>query len=722
MARDLCGIQVEASHAAGLPVTAPVPIPRPRSPWAMGLPAYRQLLAFLCSITSGSEGSCLPLVSGLRGSPVDRLDPGRATSPLHPSKMGIRVHLRRQCLPAAVALLVALTVVPIAPRVADASSDYVAACSARLRASPSISAVTLATIPTGAVVTATGTVRGDPWSTTCVTAVVGDTWYAVVAMNGVSVSSRYGVSVVYAATGLFRTADSQPTFYIEGIDVSRYQQTVDWPQVAGAGKRFAIMRATLGQDYLDPTYATNHAGARVAGLQVTAYHYATPSASPGDAVIEADWFAQNAALLPGDLVPALDLEQTGGLSATDLQAWVGAWLGETYARLGVRPMIYTSPNFWKNSMGNTTMFADQGYAVLWIAHWLVPSPSVPANNWGGRGWTFWQYDNCGSVPGIAGCVDLDRYNGTDLAPVTFNYSVAAPVVPPNPWPILTAIVPSAVAAGGGAMSLTLQGANFAPGISTAYWDGAPLPTTYVSPTELTAVVPAALVPGTAAVWVVSQPPGGGASSPLPVTITVPAAQLTVAPSTTAISWGQTVTVGVDVVGPGANRTVTLQRMQANEAQWADIATLTTDASGHATFGYRPRVNTQFRAVFAGAPDLGPGASPPVRVVVRQLILLRPANLGRVKNVPAGTRVTFTGTVRPVGPTLAPAKVTFQLWRRLGGHWVFVTKRDVYVDAGGRARFTWAFTSRGQWYVRAIANPTLTNANSSRSPLERYSVF
>ncbi len=636
--------------------------------------------------------------------------------------MGIRVHLHRPWLPAVVALLVALAVVPIAPRVTHASSDYVAACSARLRASPSLSAVTLATIPTGAVVTASGTVLGEPWSTTCVTAVAGDTWYAVVAMNGVSVSSRYGVAVVYAATGLFAPVVNPPTTYVEGIDVSRYQQTIDWPQVAGAGKRFAIMRATLGHDYLDPTYATNHAGARAAGMQVTAYHYATPSASPGDAVIEADWFAQNAALLPGDLVPALDLEQTGGLSATDLQAWVGAWLGETSARLGVRPMIYTSPNFWKNSMGNTTLFADQGYAVLWIAHWLVPSPSVPANNWGGRGWTFWQYDNCGSVPGISGCVDLDRFNGTDLAPVTFNYSVIAPVVPPNPWPILTAVAPSAVAAGGAAMSLTLQGANFAAGVSTAYWDGAPLPTTYVSPTELTAMIPAALAQGTVAVTVVNQPPGGGTSSPALVTVTVPAAQLTVTPSTTVVRWGQTVTVGVDVVGAGASRTVTLQRMHANEAQWADIATLTTDASGHAAFDYRPPVNAQFRAVFAGAPDLGPGASAPARVVVRQLILLRPSNAGQAKSISAGTRVTFTGTVRPVGPNLAPAKVTFEFWRRIGGRWVLVTKRSVVADASGRARFTWAFTSRGQWYVRAVADPTQTNANSSWSPPERYSVF
>jgi len=629
------------------------------------------------------------------------------------------MHLHRHW-PFVAALIVALVIVPLAPGPAHATSDYAATCSTRLRASPSLSATTLVTIPAGAVVTTNGAVPGDPWTATCGTTLSGSTWYEVVALNGVSVSARYGVSVAYAATGLFQPTVYLPSPYVEGIDVSQYQDWIDWPQVAAAGKRFVIMRATLGSTYLDPTYATNHAGARAVGLPVTAYHFATPSSAPGDATLEAAWFVQNAALLPGDLVPALDLEQTGGLSVTALQAWVATWLGEVQARLGVRPMIYTSPNFWANAMGNTTMFADQGYSILWVAHWLVPSPTVPAGNWGGRGWTFWQYDNCGSVPGISDCVDLNRYSGADLAPVTFNYSIVAPVLS-NPWPVLTAVTPATVEAGNGGLTITLQGANFASGISTAYWDGAPMPTTYVSPTQLTAVIPAVQAPGIATVTVVNQPPGGGTSTPLSVTVTAPAAQLTVTPSKAAISWGQAVTLAVGVDGSGANRTVKLQRMQANETQWSDIATLTTDASGHASFDYRPPVNTQFQAVFADVPDPGTGASPPVRVVVRQLILLRPTTAGQVRSIRAGTRITFTGTVRPVGPTLAPAKVTFGFWQRVDGRWVNVAKRDVYADASGRASWTWAFTSRGQWYVRAMANPTRTNANSYWSPVERFSV-
>jgi GH25 family lysozyme M1 (1,4-beta-N-acetylmuramidase) len=42
---------------------------------------------------------------------------------------------------------------------------------------------------------------------------------------------------------------------------------------------------------------------------------------------------------------------------------------------------------------------------------------VPADNWAGRGWTIWQHSKTGSVQGISGDVDLDRYSGTGLGPI-----------------------------------------------------------------------------------------------------------------------------------------------------------------------------------------------------------------------------------------------------------------------------------------------------------------
>jgi GH25 family lysozyme M1 (1,4-beta-N-acetylmuramidase) len=69
-------------------------------------------------------------------------------------------------------------------------------------------------------------------------------------------------------------------------------------------------------------------------------------------------------------------------------------------------------------MGNTQSLATGGYKMLWVAHWTTASsPTVPANNWAGNGWTFWQYTSSGTVAGISGRVDLDRYRRTDFTPV-----------------------------------------------------------------------------------------------------------------------------------------------------------------------------------------------------------------------------------------------------------------------------------------------------------------
>ncbi len=215
---------------------------------------------------------------------------------------------------------------------------------------------------------------------------------------------------------------------LEGLDVSRWQATIDWTQVKAAGKQFVVMKATQGTTYVDPMYATNRAGAMAVGIPMAAYHFADPDSTPNEAVLEADHYVAVAHLSTGNLLPALDLEQTGGLAPAALQVWVRSWLDEVTAKLGIRPMIYVSPNFWSTKMANNTSIALAGYKTLWIANWGVTSPTVPANNWSGYGYTFWQYTDCGHVAGITtGCVDLDRYNGTDLTPVTYNptFSVAA---------------------------------------------------------------------------------------------------------------------------------------------------------------------------------------------------------------------------------------------------------------------------------------------------------
>ncbi len=336
--------------------------------------------------------------------------------------------------------------------------NLAAACSGvNLRTGPSTTATAKARLAAGALVVATGTVTGTRWSATCgAAAATGTAWYQIASINGKTVKALYGVAVLYGAKGLFRaptdtasspvptpkptpaptaaptpapkptpaptpTATPAPT-WVEGIDVSHWQGTINWPLVAKAGKRFAFLKATdglitNGTMFVDTSYPANRAQARAAGIPVGAYHFARPDATPGDAIAEADHFVDTATPAKGDLLPVLDLETSGGLKVTDLQAWVQTFMDRVYQRSGVRGAIYVSPSFWSTYMGNTATLALSGYQVLWIAHWTTASqPTMPASNWAGEGWTFWQYTSSGTVPGISGNVDLDRYRYKDLAP------------------------------------------------------------------------------------------------------------------------------------------------------------------------------------------------------------------------------------------------------------------------------------------------------------------
>jgi lysozyme len=200
---------------------------------------------------------------------------------------------------------------------------------------------------------------------------------------------------------------------VPGIDVSMWQGDVDWTAVASTPTRFVIMRATRGNTYDDPRYAEYLAEASANGLVVGAYHRAKVGIGVGDAKDEADHFVEVAQNAAGDVLPALDIEEHNGLTVAQLTDWVRTWLARVYSRTGVRPMIYSSPHFWRTYLGDTTWFADHGYP-LWIAHWNVPSPMTPAGDWGGHGWTFWQWTSTGHISGIGTNVDRDRFNGTGL--------------------------------------------------------------------------------------------------------------------------------------------------------------------------------------------------------------------------------------------------------------------------------------------------------------------
>jgi GH25 family lysozyme M1 (1,4-beta-N-acetylmuramidase) len=202
-----------------------------------------------------------------------------------------------------------------------------------------------------------------------------------------------------------------------GLDVSHWQGTVNWTKVARAGRRFVFLKATDDVDYRDPTFVTNRAGARSNGLLVGAYHFARPDPSPGDARQEALFFVSVANPQPGDLLPVLDMETKKHLDQEEVTRWARAWVAEVRELTGVTPLVYTSPYGWLTRTGDTRLLARDG-APLWVAHWGVSSPTVPAGDWDGHGWVVWQHTSSGHVRGISGRVDLDRLAGHRLGRIT----------------------------------------------------------------------------------------------------------------------------------------------------------------------------------------------------------------------------------------------------------------------------------------------------------------
>jgi lysozyme len=194
---------------------------------------------------------------------------------------------------------------------------------------------------------------------------------------------------------------------LQGVDVSHYDGTIDWAQAKASGRVFGFVKATEGTGYTDPQFATNWAAMKQNGVVRSAYHFFHANMDP---MAEATHFLSVMGTLhPGDLPPTLDLEVTDGQSAATITANTIAWLDAVAAATGTKPILYTSPSFVSGTLGSPAGL--QNHAQLWVANWQVTCPDVPAPF---TTWPFWQYSSTGTVPGIpgsAGAVDLDEFDG-----------------------------------------------------------------------------------------------------------------------------------------------------------------------------------------------------------------------------------------------------------------------------------------------------------------------
>jgi lysozyme len=223
-------------------------------------------------------------------------------------------------------------------------------------------------------------------------------------------------AILVLAAGLGPAADAAPqstppaSSSVLGVDVSQFQGEIDWRTVKNAGVAFGIARCADGLS-VDPTFAANYEGMRRAGMIRGAYQFFEPRLDP---VAQANLILdQMGKIQPGDLPPVLDVEITGGQTAAALSSGIQAWISTVQARIGRDPIVYTNPRFW-NSAGLSLASGP----LLWVAEWGVAVPVRLPSGW--TTYSFWQYTNTGSVPGISGVVDLNQFNGSlhDLRALT----------------------------------------------------------------------------------------------------------------------------------------------------------------------------------------------------------------------------------------------------------------------------------------------------------------
>ncbi len=224
---------------------------------------------------------------------------------------------------------------------------------------------------------------------------------------------------------------------VPGMDVSGYQQDVDWPAAYAAGARFAVVKATEGVGYTNAYFAQQYNGSAGVGMVRGAYHFALPNTSTG--TVQADYFVDNGGGWSADghtLPPSLDIEYNPygptcyRLSPTSMVAWIHAFVDEVHARTGRYPMIYTTLDWWTRCTGNSAAFTAD---PLWLARYSASPGTMPA------GWTFqtvWQYQADGTLPG-----DQDSFNGSTTQ-LTRLAGAATPVVA-----AVSAALPSKISVG-----------------------------------------------------------------------------------------------------------------------------------------------------------------------------------------------------------------------------------------------------------------------------------
>lgn len=208
-----------------------------------------------------------------------------------------------------------------------------------------------------------------------------------------------------------------------GIDVARYQGTIDWQAVSQSGVDFAIVRVGYrgmgdGEITPDPNGRYNMQEASKAGVPLGVYFFST-AVNAEEAQEEAAWVADLISGYPITYPVVYDCENFNNpesrqfhMTKTERTDVALAFL-EAIEKLGYEGMFYASKVDMELEKSWEVSRIQEEYKI-WVAQYpALPYPETPQTSYSGTH-HMWQYSMEGTVPGVRQPVDLNiAYFGYD---------------------------------------------------------------------------------------------------------------------------------------------------------------------------------------------------------------------------------------------------------------------------------------------------------------------
>lgn len=230
-------------------------------------------------------------------------------------------------------------------------------------------------------------------------------WYiALILLVAIATYNRFFTSGSAASATTPRPAHVQGNY--DGIDVSKYQGTINWSKVAQDPHiQFVYIKASEGAGNVDARYKQNIKAARQAGLKVGSYHYFIGRKPAKDQFRNFNRYVSRS---QQDLIPMVDVEEAGNsqISKAELRRNLQEFMDLVKDEYGVYPLLYSQYRFY-----NDRLAPEFNRYYLLIARYSSSRPKLK----GSGNYNIWQYSEKGTIPGIRGHVDLDRFdNGSSL--------------------------------------------------------------------------------------------------------------------------------------------------------------------------------------------------------------------------------------------------------------------------------------------------------------------